>query len=185
MRRKIILFVGDSLVEHFEVTDRLHYEGYQLVNIGYGGYTTSNLIENLPGIGWTRPEIIFLLIGTNDFCFIGDEPQAIFERIERIVEILRSEAPEAKIIVSSLLPVNEEMGRNFIEPRTNRSIDFINEQISKMKDIIYFNINPLLKGKDGMLVPEYTEEGLHITKKGYDVISEKLNEVLANLLKIK
>ncbi|MBN1411952.1 MAG: hypothetical protein JW969_13980 [Spirochaetales bacterium] len=73
---------------------------------GHGGYTTYDVLEELPKwIGDTEPDIVLLLIGTNDV--LKKIPAEITkENIRRIVEKIRAHYPRAKIFLSSIPPIN-------------------------------------------------------------------------------
>ena len=65
--------------------------------------------------------------------------------------------------------------------RSNELIKAINEDIKKIckeNNVTYINTYDLLIDEDGNLKDEYSNDGLHLTEKGYDVVTSKIKPYL-------
>lgn len=124
-----IMLLGDSLTAQGEgrwpLRDRLATEGYSfefvgsmgeapLCHEGHNGFTIGpdqslpgNLADNVET--WIRaaqPDVIFLLVGNNDFNGKpGVDPAGAPERLSALVENITSIAPKAEVIVSTGLKI--------------------------------------------------------------------------------
>ncbi len=65
------------------------------------------------------------------------------------------------------------------------TIDRINNQIARYADgkqVVYLNINDKLADQDGMLFEGMTEDGLHLSNRGYQVWADALRPLLVKWL---
>ena len=105
--------------------------------------------------------------------------------IIEIVEKLNKNLPNAKIYLESIYPVNntddKKISKSMVSIRNNTSIKKINSELKKYcndKNCTYLDMYSLLKDKDGNLKLEYTKEGLHMSDKGYEVITKELKKYM-------
>lgn len=124
-----IMLLGDSLTAQGEgrrpLYDRLTAEGWDfefvgsqgaapLLHEGHGGFTIGpdqsqpgNLSDNV--VGWiasARPDVIFLLVGNNDFNGKpGVDPSDAPARLAALLEKIATAAPQAEVIVSTGLKI--------------------------------------------------------------------------------
>lgn len=173
-----IVFVGDSITEQYNVYE--FFKGYEVYNRGIGGDTTVGLAKRLnESIYDLEPNIIFLLIGTNDFGLVENTTSlTLAERINLLVQEIHEKLPNTKIVLESIYPVHEKDGakidRLSVSSRSNKQINATNKLLSKIKNCTYLDLNQKLKDKDGDIKYEYTVEGLHINVLGYEVITKNL-----------
>jgi len=173
----MIVFLGDSI---FEWWDTKLYEEYfskfQPVNFGTAGYTSRDVIHflEITGLHGLKPEVIVLLIGTNnsDYGYTSDET---FREITRILEILSELSPESQIILLGILPRGHSSDRKRI----------LNEQINKKlktcknNNTYYADIGYLFLNKFGDISNEIMYDGLHLTSAGYKLLSESLSGLIS------
>lgn len=181
-RQKVIF--GDSITEFYRIQE--YFPNIQIINRGIANDKTYQLLDRLDTVIPLNPKQIYIQIGTNDMSN-GASPKKIAKRIAQIVDELQSELVDTKIFLISIYPITRK--KSIFSPiicalRTNKKIRSTNkliEKISKDKKCEYIDIYSHLVNKKGQLVNDYSVDGLHITHKGYKIISD----ILAPYLKEK
>ena len=166
----VTAFVGDSLTERGDWQQVL--PAGNALNFGVGGNTTDDLLERLDDVVASRPETVVLEIGTNDFAWRLPLEQVV-ENIERVMTELRGKLPEARIVVQSILPRQQEYAH---------IVRGVNEQVAAFAPSVraeYLDVWPALAGDDEGLKPEFTIDGLHLTESGYAAWYALLRDLLA------
>jgi lysophospholipase L1-like esterase len=127
--------------------------------------------------------VIVLLAGTNDLTdptLAGDDPVAgVTRRIQDILNVIGSKAPEAATVVMGIFPRNDD---SKLLPIIGR----INTKLSGLADgatIRYLNINDRLANRDGRLFDGMmNSDELHPAVKAYQVWADALKPLLTELL---
>ncbi|MCK9235309.1 MAG: GDSL-type esterase/lipase family protein [Acholeplasmataceae bacterium] len=175
-KRKVV-FIGDSITECFNLKTFFQDDGY--INEGVSGYTTLDLLNRLEtSLFQYQPDIVFLLIGTNDLELTELTKEEIVHNIKTIVQKINQRLPQATLYLQSIYPVNYEIKPFSVGKRKNEDINWINHHISQIKGAKYLDIHSFLKNKEGKLNSDYTYDGIHINDLGYQVISHQLKEYL-------
>ena len=108
-----ILFLGDSIIQNWDETQtwQEYFEPLKALNFGIGGDMTQNLLWRLEngGIGNLNPEKIVLMIGTNNLSYTKDSPKEISQGVFLIVNKLKDEFPETKVLLMGILPREEQL----------------------------------------------------------------------------
>ncbi len=174
-----ILFLGDSITHRYDLNK--YYKNKHIVNSGEEGNLTSNILDNMEDRVYRyNPSKVFLLIGTNDIAW-EKSPDEIVDNISKIVDNIKSNRKNAAIYVESIYPTNNEVKQSNAGIRSNDKIDRTNEkieQLCKNEDITYIDINSSLKNDNGKLKEEYSEDGLHISDKGYEIITDIIKKYI-------
>ncbi len=169
-----IVFVGDSITQDYNVYE--YFSDLHVYNRGIGGDTTVGLKTRLDvSVFDLKPKTVILMIGTNDLALLKTTPETVAQNIKEIIETIKNQLPDTKIILQSIYPVNETMSPMTVLPRKNADIIKINQILAQLQKVIYVDVYSHLL-KDGKLNPAYSVEGLHLNEQGYEVIT--------NLLKI-
>lgn len=159
-----IIFLGDSITDRCEWAE-LFFNPF-IKNRGLSGDKTDGVLDRLTEVTESKPDKIFIMIGVNDLRH-DVSIEEITKNYQCILIKMKSDSPQSKIYVQSLLPINELMG----EPKTtNKKISNLNTKIkilSDQFDIPFLNIFASLIDDEGQLNKKYTEDGLHINGKGY------------------
>jgi lysophospholipase L1-like esterase len=180
-----IVFVGDSLTQRYPLNE--FYAGLHVYNRGIDGDTTTGVLKRLAlSIFDLKPKVLVLQIGTNDLQVGGLDKETTVNNIKTIIQDIKAELPDLKIVLVSLYPVNET-AENFVEkiivgPRKNVDLQWINDQIKKIKEVVFVDVFPLLLDDNGQLNLRYTKEGLHLSLSGYATITPPIKEVIESLL---
>lgn len=169
-----IVFLGNSLTAHCEWSDLLR-DG-RVVNRGIAGDMTGGMLLRLDEITKHQPRKIFLLIGINDLSVHSKE--SILENYDKIVAKIRANAPDTKLYIQSLLPVNNEVRST---GKDNQDILFVNDKIKAIAskyNLVYVNLHPLFTDETGKLKSRLTQDGIHLDAEGYQIWKQALNPYL-------
>lgn len=173
------VFVGDSIVEKFPISEML---GYDIYNRGISGYTTAETLEMLNDTALPlKPKKVFVLAGTNDL----QEEISLDETADNMRRITETFLKTGtKIYVVSVLPVNvlsdEENVKRTVGRRNNKSICMLNEKYRSVCNevgVSFLNVYDLLCENDN-LPEKYSFDGLHPNIEGYMPVAEELKKYL-------
>ena len=187
-----IYFEGNSIVRRWGATDypqllanwKANFFGWNAADFGWGADRIENMLWRLENgeLDGVNPKVIVILAGTNN---VGNRPGGdekiadITRGIKALVDLCRSKAPNATIILTGIFQRNDNIA---VVPEINR----INENISRFADgksIRYINVNDKLADKDGTLFDGMMgADKLHPTLKGYQIWADALKPLLTELL---
>jgi lysophospholipase L1-like esterase len=187
-----LYFAGDSIVRRWGALDypelldnwRANFFGWNAGNFGWGADRTENILWRLENgeLDGVNPKAIVLLAGTNN---VGAEPRdeetvaEIVRGMKAIVGVCRQKAPNATIILTAILPRNDNMA---VMP----TIDRINERLAGLADgarVRFLDINDRLADSEGRLFDGVmNEDRLHPTIKGYQIWADALKPILREVL---
>lgn len=177
---KDIVMLGNSLTENGgNWAARLGKKNVR--NRGIIGDEVMGIYDRLHQILPGHPAKLFLLIGINDLSH-DLTADSIAGMIRTTVERIRKEAPETKLYLQSLLPINESFGRyKRLKGKTN-TVPEINarlEALAKEKKIDFINLFPLFTEKGtNTLRHELTGDGLHLNEEGYEIWTKAIKKKL-------
>jgi lysophospholipase L1-like esterase/ketosteroid isomerase-like protein len=189
------LFLGDSITDNWRKPELgLHvWEKYfaplHAANFGIGGDRTQHVLWRMQNGELTgiKPRVVVLMIGTNNTGFERDKltprnsSAEIVTGVTAIVQGLRTQLPEAKILLLAIFP----RGATPSDPQRVQ-INQINPVLAKLADekhIHFLDINAKFLEPDGALSKEIMPDFLHPNTKGYEIWAEAIKEPLTQLLK--
>ena len=174
MKRRVV-FAGDSIVHGgpWQYWLQMHY----VTNFAFPGHTTEDLDSLIPAIASSQPEILVVMIGTNDFGKHRLPEEQVIKNILNVAEKLKAALPNIPIIWHSLTPRSDEYSQSMIE------VNSVIRPKLQASGIIFHDIYPLLKNKDeNKLQIEYCEDpdtfGLHLNNLGYEKWFESLGPLI-------
>jgi len=165
------LFIGDSLIEFFDWQSR--FPDKNIHNYGSAGETAEGLYARLPNIikRFKSLDLILIMTGTNN---IAMEDYGFLSTYEKIIHLLQENYPQAKIVMTSLLPIDLFFLGEAI-PRVNKRL----KKIAQEKNIIYLDLYPLFLGKDSKPVTSYYgPDGVHLSEAGYETWARALDDAI-------
>ena len=167
-----VAFLGDSLTDGYDLEK--YYPQYLTLNRGIGGDTTFGLEKRLKvSVYDLKPKVVVMLIGANNF-------DTMFDNYESILEGLKENIPETKIVLLSLTSMGGEWGKNNQKAAYNNvKIKLLAEKYGCEFVDLY---SPLFNLETGEIYAEYTTDGGHLTPAGYDVFTNAVTPVLKKLL---
>jgi len=174
------VFLGDSITEWWDAEYFNHYFGmYKPINLGMAGHTSRDTVEymELSHFNGLKPSNVVLQIGTND----GDHEMTTGEtvaNIQQICNLVFEFSPKSKILLVGPLPRGERVSdrHNIYNREVNKLLQ--TSQFRRDTRIKYVDIGLMFTGEDGKISKDIMYDYLHLTKKGYDILSEIVSEFL-------
>lgn len=167
------LFLGDSLVADNNWQPRIPF--CTVHNCGVSGSTAQDLLDSLPTVSSRVPSplAILVMIGTND---VLAERYTFVDTIRQIIIQLSKDFPAAEVIVTSLLP----MKLPFLAEDTIAQLNNHIEKITTQTGCCYLDMHKkfLQAGDIGL----FHEDGVHITRRAYELWTRTLLEHVSLLL---
>ncbi len=162
-----IIFLGDSITDGCNWSEMFH--DLRIKNRGISADITDGVLDRLDEVVESKPLKIFLMIGMNDLAR-GKAVDYIVRNIERILDTIQKDSPRTEIYLQSLLPVNPVYG--LAKNHTNKAseiiaINAVLKKMAKDRKLTFVDLHSLLQTESNVLNPEYTNDGLHLTGKGY------------------
>lgn len=178
---KRIVFMGDSITE-FWTPDFFTKTNY--INRGISGQTTPQMLVRFrQDVVNLNPDVVVILAGTNDIA--GNTGPMTLEMIEdnfkSMCEIAK--ANDIKIILCSVLPVYDYVWKKGMEPA--EKIYSLNQWIKKYaeeNDYVYIDYYTPTVDENKGIKKEYSEDGVHPNKTGYDVMEPIVEEAIKKAL---
>lgn len=156
------------------------------LNQGISGENSEMMSRRLDALDGTQMETIFIMVGINDL-IAGIPEKEVARNIEKSVQYLKQQHPDADIIVQSILPHGAERatwkGRDRLLQLPNDRIQAVNTAIAKMaaaEGVYYLDLYPLFADGEGALRPDLTTDGLHLSERGYLVWRTAISLLLNN-----
>lgn len=170
------VLLGDSLTD---VCDWAEFcRDPRLKNRGVSGDTVGGVLARLDSVLAGPPAAVFVMIGINDLNQ-GAEVEPLLAHYGELLDRLRAGAPQARLYVQSVLPVDTFRWR----AETNERILAFNwglQVLAQERGATYLDLHPLFCDGD-RLDDRYTHDGLHLNGAGYLVWKEALAPHLAAL----
>jgi lysophospholipase L1-like esterase len=189
-----VYLVGDSITRRWGATDyskflehwKSSFHGWHAANFGWGGDTVQNILWRMQNgeLDGVQPKVIVLMAGTNNLGNLsrtGNVEAAVEEVTQGIHAILttcQAKAPKSVIILMAITPRNDS-------PHATVAINKINNTLATHADgkaIRFLNINNALADESEKLRKEMSDDGLHLSLKGYQVWANALKPVLNEIL---
>jgi len=109
MNDKKILLIGDSIIASFNTQKLL--PDFNITNKGISGNNSTHLLKRLNrDLFASTPDIIFILIGTNDIAQ-GFTDNEILTNIRSILKTTSENIQVKNIFITSILPTRENQSR--------------------------------------------------------------------------
>lgn len=179
-----LLLIGDSITQGWEGAGKdvwaKYYTPRHAVNLGIGGDRTQHVLWRLDNgnIKGIHPKAAVLMIGTNNSG--NNTPEQIAEGITAIVQKLRKDLPETKILLLAIFPRGADKSDS--RRQVNEATNAIVSKLDDGKMVYYLDIGPAFLADDGTLSKEIMPDLLHLSPKGYQIWAEAIEPKLAVLM---
>lgn len=173
-KKREIVFLGNSLTEGGKWQELIRNK--HVINRGISGDVSYGLLARLDEVLSSKPAKIFLLCGINDMKR-GTSDDLILSNIRKIADRVKSQSPHTKLLIQSLLPVNESMLPASYSNINNAKIDEFNHRLDSMClqiDVNYIDLHPVFEDQEGSLRKELCIDGLHLRQASYILWSNYL-----------
>ena len=179
-----LLFLGDSITYGWNVNGKATWDRFygerKAANFGIGGDRTQHVLWRLENgeIDGIDPEVVVLMIGTNN---LGDNTsEEIADGVRAIVKTLRTDLPEAKVLLLAVFPRDKAPS-----PRRER-LETVNREIQGFAEsddkVTYLDIGRHFLNDDGTISKEIMPDFLHLSPKGYRIWADAMEPTLWSLL---
>lgn len=175
-----IIMLGNSITDGCDWSEL--FQDPRVKNRGISGDVTEGILYRLGEVTRSKPAKVFLLIGINDLSR-NIPADTVFRNICNIAAEIRKESTSTLVFVQSILPVNPAFGRFPNHGDKTPEVLEVNNKLEKWCEANGFRFIDLFHtftepGTD-YLNPDFTNDGLHLTAKGY----LKWAEIIAPLIR--
>lgn len=181
-----LVFLGNSITQGWESEGQEVWEQYyadrDAINLGFSGDRTENVLWRLQKghVDGLDPELVVLMIGTNNTGHRQDPPESVDLGIGMILDELKSRLQDTRILLLAIFPRGNERDNEM--RRLNR---LINERIAGYSDhdrVYFMDINSVFLDDDGRLTEEIMPDYLHPNEQGYRLWAEAMEPMIQQLL---
>jgi lysophospholipase L1-like esterase len=183
-----VVFMGDS------ITDNLHsarfggfFPGQPYINRGIGGQTTAQmLLRFYPDVIALYPKAVVIFGGTNDIG--GNLGPVSLESIEDNLAAMSdlARAHGIKVIMASLTPVCDIPGKPAMTsgrpPETILALNRWIKDFSAKQGFVLLDYFSATVDDKGYFRADITDDGLHPTAKGYEIMNPLAEKAIAQAL---
>lgn len=190
---KKILFIGDSITQDIRGYRGIITKAAQLESnsIAFSGSTSTDMIrKTYDAVKNVKPDIVSLMIGTNDAYFIDEDKKINLvsrdEYARNIRGILKTATKGgAKVVVGMIPPMDEDKAKRSKSTETkfntNKNIEFYNkillDEIKRARAQCIDTYSPII-GKSDYFEPD----GVHITPVGHKLLAKKWIEAILKII---
>jgi lysophospholipase L1-like esterase len=172
---RLAILLGDSITMWFP--SELLPQGRLWLNQGISGDNTNGILKRLSAFSITRPHAIYILAGINDLRQ-GKSDTLVIHNLYQIIRELRYQHPTAQVVLQSILPTR-------LPSLPNTRISGINRElaaIAKQQNATFLDLNSSFTNSDNILRRDCTTDGLHLSRRGYEVWQKALHQAESRLL---
>ena len=190
---KRVVFFGDSITDGWDLTKA--FPGQPYVNRGISGQTTPQLLIRFrPDVIALKPQVVVILVGTNDLS--GNTGPTTAAAIENNYTSIAELAAANKIhlVFASVLPVNDynrrANGEQIIVTKQRPPAQILELNVW-LKDFCarnkctYLDYFSALADAQGLLRADLANDGLHPNAKGYAIMAPLAEAAIKQALKSK
>ena len=160
-----ILFIGSSSIVRWKTDE--DFPKHTIINRGFGGSYISDSVEFVDRIAIPyAPRLIVMYAGGNDIAS-GKSAERVFGDFKEFIEVIHAALPKTKIVFVCIKPSTDRWSMIDTIRETN---DLVAEYTKKNELLEYVDIDTPMLGEDGKPREELLgEDGLHLSRAGYDV----------------
>ena len=157
-----IVFCGDSITKGWEIYNLFDQPRKVFVN-GVESCTSADILRRIEPIARQKPHKLFLMIGINEI----SAQKRIIDNYDKIIKKIQELSPYTLIYVQSILPTRTDAIDNADVIATNNRL---RELVARQNHFVrYLDLYDSFLADDGKLGPNFTEDGIHLTKNGYSL----------------
>lgn len=179
-----VVFMGNSITQGWIEKTPDFFNNPNYINRGIGGQTTPQMLLRFrQDVLKLYPKVVIILAGTNDIA--GNTGPSTLEMIEDNLYSMAelAKAHNIEVVLCSVLPVFDYPWKTGLEP-ADKIIE-LNERIKNYANthgFVYADyFTPMADERNG-LKEEYTDDGVHPTVDGYEVMAPIAEKAIARAL---
>lgn len=185
-KEKRVVFLGNSITEGWVNASPEFFEENGYIGRGIGGQTSYQFVVRFrPDVINLKPTLVVINAGTNDAAENTGpfDLHTTFGNIVSMVELAK--ANKIKVILTSVLPASGFKWNKKVTDAAERisSLNALIEAYAKQQKIPYVDYySAMVTGEDRSLNPNYTYDGVHPTKAGYEVMEALIKPAIDKAL---
>ena len=173
-----LVLIGDSITHGWEnegkaVWDR-HFGDVKTLNLGFSGDRTENVLWRLQHgeVDGLSPELVVLMIGTNNTGHRMDPPEAIAAGVGAIPGELNRRLPDAHVLLLAIFP----RGESPADPQraNNREANRLLSDLASRAGVEFADFNAAFLEDSGRLGLDVMPDLLHPGPAGYEIWARQL-----------
>lgn len=185
--QKRVVFMGDSITEFWSTVDPEYFSGKPYVNRGISGQTTPQMLLRFRAdVIALKPTAVVILAGINDIA--GNTGPMTIEMIrDNIFSMIElAKANHIKVILCSVLPAYDFPWKPNQEPIAKiKALNEILQNYAVANNIVYVDYYSAMVDERKGLKADYSNDGVHPNKTGYQVMAPLADKAIALTLKVK
>jgi lysophospholipase L1-like esterase len=180
-----VIFMGNSITEYWNPYWAEFFPGKPYINRGIAGQTTPQMLVRFrQDVVKLKPKVVVILAGINDITGMTGPTtnEMIEDNISSMVEIAQKN--DIRVVLSSVLPCYSIVGRPDLHPAER--VIALNAWIKEYaEDIgcVYLDYFSKLTDENNGLKAEFTNDGVHPNKAGYDIMAPLVEAAIQKTLK--
>ena len=172
-----VVFMGNSITDGWDDSHPEFFADNNFACRGISGQVTSQMLCRFRAdVINLHPKAVVILAGTNDLA-LNNGPIEIPHVAENIISMAElALAAGIRPILCSVLPAAKYNWRPEVEdvPGKIRTLNNLVREYAEKRGIEWVDYHPDMATAEGALRPEYTYDGVHPTRQGYDVMERIL-----------
>ena len=181
-----VVFYGNSITDFWINIMPEFFEGKSYIDRGISGQTTPQMLVRFrQDVINLKPMAVVILAGINDIN--GNTGPSTLEMIEDNIKSMSelAKASNIKVIIASVLPCDSIYVRPDLHPAEKvLQLNVWLKKYASENECIYLDYFPGLANEKNGLKREYTEDGIHPNKAGYEVMAPLADEAVRQALAI-
>lgn len=165
------IFVGDSITDHGEFQE--YFPGQTVLNRGISEDTSDGVLNRIKEVAERKPREVYIMIGINDIG-AGTDAKTYRKNVDSIIQSFNKDA--TKVILQSILPINNRDFNNDLSNKTVHEFNAILQQLAQKHGAEYIDLHSAFEDPDGQLKKDITIDGIHLKGEGYKIWMNKLNQ---------
>jgi len=185
--QKRIVFMGDSITEFWSTVNPEYFSGKPYVNRGISGQTTPQMLLRFRAdVIALQPTAVVILAGINDIAG-NTGPMTIDMIRDNIFSMIElAKANHIKVILCSVLPAYDFPWKPNQEPIAKiKALNEILQNYAVANNIVYVDYYSAMVDDRKALKADYSNDGVHPNKIGYQVMAPLADKAIALTLKVK
>ena len=179
--QKRIVFMGDSITEFWSTVDSEYFSGKPYVNRGISGQTTPQMLLRFRAdVIALKPTAVVILAGINDIA--GNTGPMTIEMIrDNIFSMIElAKANHIKVILCSVLPAYDFPWKPNQEPIAKiKALNEFLQNYAVANNIVYVDYYSAMVDDRKGLKADYSNDGVHPNKTGYQVMASLADKAIA------
>lgn len=167
-----IIFYGSSTIRLWKSLNE-DFKDVDVINLGFGGAYIDSLSKNFNLlINFLNPKAIVIYLGGNDLN-LSLSPEEVIFKIKKFVEKINKKYPNTNIGYITIKPSLERKNKLSDIKKINEGVKLI---ANDFPNLVYIDVYNKLLVKGKVTSKFLLQDGLHLNKEGYKVLTRAVKE---------